>query len=620
MWSYIGKGEFGPLMTSIINDIYNEPGLTDCHIRTLERYQVKANLVAPIRKDHELIALLIVHQCSSPRKWQGSEIEFLTQLAIQVEYALDHLSFIEKIQTNASQAHLFGEIAFRARQSPSSQRILQLAVQGSQKILGTDRIIVLRINPDFTGTVVTEALAPNWGSLLHEHFDDPCFQERYLELYRNGRVLAIDDIYAVSRLTDCHIRVLERCQIRANLIAPIRRQNQLVALLIANQCGGPRKWQKAEVDFFYELATQVGYALDHISFIQTLKQSRQTAELASQEQRQQKELIQQQVKSLLQDLQGAFEGDLTVRARVTAGEIGTVAVFVNETIAHLQQLVLQVQAAAQQMAHTTHHSEADVRSLAHEAQHQAQSITLALEQIQTMTESIQGVAASAQDAQEKVDQANQTLEQGDQAMDQTVEGILTIQSTVEQTAQQVKRLGEASQKISRVLNLIRDLANQTNVLALNASIEAKGTTQESQMFAVVAEEVRSLAEQCTGATKEIEQIVEDIQVETQQVATAMELGRDQVVAGTALVETTRQHLTSIASVSGQIRILVKSMAQAAMAQAQTSKAVSQTMQAVEAMTQNSSVQSVAVAQSLTQLLGVAKELQESVTQFKVKEL
>ena len=125
-----------------------------------------------------------------------------------------------------------------------------------------------------------------------------------------------------------------------------------------------------------------------------------------------------------------------------------------------------------------------------------------------------------------VQQANQSLEDGDLIMNRTVDGIMAIQETVEETAQKVKRLGEASQKISRVVNLIRDLANQTHVLALNASIEANGTSSEGQGFAVVAEEVRSLSEQSTTATKEIEQILEEIQTEANQVAIAMEAGRE----------------------------------------------------------------------------------------------
>jgi methyl-accepting chemotaxis protein PixJ len=615
------RGRFVELYRSgrvrAINNLREESGLSDCHIRTLERYGVKANLVVPIRQNYELIGLLIAHHCVGPRTWQQSEINFFSQLATQVEYALDHLSFIKAIQATAAQARLYGEIAFRARQSLNPTYILRLVVQGARKIVGVDRVAVLRFNRDWSGTIVMESVSHDYSSILHEKLEDPCFQERYVDLYRKGRVRAINDIYQEPGLTECHIGVLERYDIRANLLAPIRRDNQLFGLLIANQCSGPRLWQKSEIDFFYELVTQAGYALDHIGFIGKLEKAKQTAEVASQEQRQQKEAIERQVEDLLQDVQGAGAGDLTARTRVMNGEIGAVAAFVNATIEHLQHLVLHVQSAAELVTQTANSSATDVQSLSAESVIQAQAITLALGQIQGMADSIQGVAANAQQAELKVQQANQILQEGDEAMNRTVDGILAIQATVEEAAHKVKRLGEASQRISHVLNLIRDLASQTNVLALNASIEAKGSAQEGQVFAVVAEEVRSLAEQSTLATKEIEQIIEDIQAETRQVVTAMELGREQVITGTVLVETTRQNLNSIATVSAQIRTLVEAMTQAATAQAQTSTAISKTMQDIEEMTQNTSVRSIAVSESFTKLLGVAKELQDRVTQFRV---
>ena len=601
-----------------INDIYQEPGLTDCHIRTLEKYDVKANLVAPIRKNNQLMGLLIAHQCSAPRVWQKSEIDFFSQLATQVEYAIDHLSFIEKIQATAGRARLFGDIAFRARQSLNQEDIFRITVQGARKALNTDRVLIYRFNPNWSGKMVAESVESNWPKVLDETIDDPCFRGRYVDLYMNGRVRAINDIYQEPGLTDCHIRTLEQYDVKANLVAPIRKDNQLFALLIAHQCSAPRAWQKSEIDFFSELATQAEYALDHISFIEKLEQACQTAEIASQEQRQQKEAIQSQLDALLNDIQGAVKGDLTVRSQVKEGEMGIVADFLNATIENLRRIVLQVQSASGAVTQTVHRNEENIQTLSTEALRQARSITVALGQIQTMAESIQGVAANAQEAQLKVKQANQTLLEGDEAMNLTVDGILAIQETVEENAQQVKRLGEASQKISRVVNLIRDLASQTQVLALNASIEASDSAKEGQGFAVVAEEVRSLSEQSTAATKEIEQIVEEIQTETNQVVNAMEAGREQVIAGTQLVETTRQKLNSIATVSAQIRELVEEMAQAATAQAQTSASVSKTMGEVETIAQKTSEQSVAGAESFTKLLAVAQELQESVAQFKVQ--
>lgn len=600
-----------------INNIRTEPGLTECHIRTLEKYGVKANLVAPIRKDGELMGLLIAHHCRMSRVWQTTEIDFFSQLATQVEYAVDRLNFIVKIQDTAGKARLFGDIAFRARQFLKKKDILRIAIQGARKALNTDRVLVYEFNDDWSGSIIAESAGEGWVKILDVRFDDPCFKGRYVDLYRNGRVRAINDIYNEPRLTDCHIRTLEQYDVKANLVAPIRRDNKLYGLLIAHHCIAPRAWQKSEIDFFSELATQTEYALDHISFIDKLEQAKQKAEKASLEQRQQTEAIQKQLDTLVQDIQDAFTGNLTVRAQVTDGEIGIVAEFLNTTLANLQRIVLQVQSASSAVIDTVHGSEDNINILSNEASRQAEAITVALGQIQGITESIHGVADNAQSAKQMVQKANQTLEDGDLTMNRTVNGILAIKETVEEAASKVKRLGEASQKISRVVNLIRDLANQTHVLALNASIEANGTSSEGQGFAVVAEEVRSLSEQSTAATKEIEQILEEIQTETNQVATAMEAGREQVIAGTELVETTRQQLTSIARVSGQIKYLVEEMAQAASVQAKTSASVFQTMQEVETIAQQTSAKSVVSAKSFNKLLAVAEELKNSVTQFKV---
>jgi methyl-accepting chemotaxis protein PixJ len=601
-----------------ISNIRQEAGLTDCHIRTLEKYQVKANLVAPLRHNDQLVGLLIAHQCSAPRIWQQTEIDFWAQLATQLEYAIDHLYSIEKIRATADRARLYGDVAFRARQSLSEKEILRVTVQGALKTLKTDRVVVYRFTPDWTGRIVAEAVNPGWTSTMEMRITDPCFRGRYIDLYRNGRVRAINDIHNEPGLTDCHIRSLEQFEVQANLVAPIRRNQKLYGLLIAHHCAKPRVWQKTEIDFFAELAIQAEYALDHISFIEKLEQARQTAELASQEQRRQTDAINAQLESLRQDIQGSFDGDLTVRTTVTGGEIGVVAEFFNTAIANLQHIVLHVQTASEAVTQTAHRSAESVNRLSTEALRQSAEIAAAQDQVQAIAESIQGIAANAQQAKQKVQDADRVIQAGDEAMNRTVEGMSAIQDTVEEAALKVKRLGEASQKISRVVSLIRDLANQTNVLALNASLEANNQGSPDQGFTVVAEEVRSLAERSAIATREIEQIVGDIQTETEQVVTAMETGRGQVISGAELVETTRQTLTSIANVSAQIRHLVQDMAQAAAAQTQTSTSVAQTMQEVEAIAQKNSEQSIQVAESFTKLLGVAQDLQQSVAQFKGK--
>jgi len=302
---------------------------------------------------------------------------------------------------------------------------------------------------------------------------------------------------------------------------------------------------------------------------------------------------------------------------VTSDEIGTIADSYNATIGSLRKLVTQVQTAAKQVATTTSSSEISVQELSAEALRQAQEITAALDRIQEMSNSIRAVAANASQAEAAVLQATQTVEVGDAAMNRTVDGILAIRETVAETSKKVKRLGESSQKISKVVNLIGTFADKTNLLALNAAIEAANAGEQGRGFAVVAEQVRSLARQSAQATAEIESLVKDIQTETNSVVAAMEAGTEQVVTGTRLVDETRQSLNQITAVSVQISALVSAISSAAVAQSQVSEEVTQTMSGVAAIAQHTSTEATLVSASFKELLAVATELQASAGQFKV---
>ncbi|NJM86260.1 MAG: chemotaxis protein, partial [Hydrococcus sp. RU_2_2] len=258
------------------------------------------------------------------------------------------------------------------------------------------------------------------------------------------------------------------------------------------------------------------------------------------------------------------------------------------------------------------------RSLSEEAMRQAQEITDALERIQIMNKSIREVTTSAKQAEIAVQQAAQTVQAGDSAMNRTVDGILAIRETVVETSEKVKRLGESTQKISKVVGLIGRFAAQTHMLALKASIEAARAGDEGQGFAVIADEVRSLAAQSAEATAEISNLVTSIQIETNEVAAAMQSGTERVATGTKLVEETRQNLTQIAQVSDQINLLVKTIAKAAAEQSKASEIVSQSMNEVAAISTRTSTEATQVSDSFKKLLTVAQTLQQSVGQFKVE--
>jgi methyl-accepting chemotaxis protein PixJ len=335
------------------------------------------------------------------------------------------------------------------------------------------------------------------------------------------------------------------------------------------------------------------------------------------EQQAAKEFLQNRALELLTEVAPLQRGDLTVRANVTEDEIGTIADSYNATINSLSKLVQQVQQAAGQVAQTADNNEDAVQGLSQDAVQQAQAIKIVLNQIEQMAESMQTVAQSAQAAEQAVQVAGQTVNEGDVAMNRTVEGILAIRETVADTGKKVQQLGESSQKISKVVKLIGNFAAQTNLLALKASIEAARAGDEGRGFVVLADEVRSLAQQSAKATEEIEQLVTSIQVETNQVVAAMEAGTQQVVLGTQLVEKTRQSLTQIAQASDQITALVQAIAQAAVAQSQASTAVSATITDVAAISNTTSDRANQVLDSFQDLIKVAQELQTTVSQFKL---
>ncbi|MBV5261474.1 GAF domain-containing protein [Synechococcus moorigangaii CMS01] len=601
-----------------VADIFNAD-FVECHVNEFAPYGVKGYMAAGVMANQRLYGLLIVHQCANTRLWTEVELDTLRQLSEQVGYALDQALLRREQEQAISRTRQVNLISFRIRESLDTERIFRTGVEEALKLMKCDRVVVYRFDDNWDGRIKYEAVKTGWRRLSEDMMtsgDAPCFPEDYVEPYRQGRVQVTPDV-AQAGLTACHEEQLGKWQVKANVVVPILVNQKLYGLLGAHQCSSTREWEAPLVESFRQVAIQLGYALDQALLLEEVEAARRQAEEVSEEQRQQREQLQGQIENFLEEIEDSFEGDLTVRADVTEGEMGTVADFFNATLENLQLLVQRVQESSTIVSDTAQESESLIQNLSTEALRQAESVNAALGKLANMTASIQEVAANAQEAQAKVQLANKTLQSGDVAMNRTVQGIVAIQQTVEATARKVKNLADSSQKISRVLNLIRELANQTNLLALNASVEATRAGEEEQGFAV-ANEVRTLAEQSANATKEIEEIIEEIQAETNEVIKAMDIGRKRVLIGTKLVKGTRQALTDLAKVSMSINHTVEKIADSASTQVDISNELNQTMQDVANVSNQTSAQSVKVAESFTKLLGVAGELQQSVSQFKVK--
>jgi len=586
------------------------------HLQLLNRLQVKANLVVPIIAADTLLGLLVAHQCSGPREWQEPEIEYLSQLATQIGLSLTGVSLAAQKQAVAERAQQLNEIISRVRESLKVEEIYHAAVTGVRETLKTDRVIVYLFDADWQGTIVAESVGSDWPKALGANIADPCFADQYVQKYKRGRVKAVENIYDEG-LTQCYLGQLEPFKVKANLVAPIMVDGQLLGLLVAHQCSSTRPWQESEINFFKQVAIQVGFALDQAALLEQREQARIFAEMVSQEQRREKEALQLQLLELLSDVEGAARGDLTVRADVTVGEIGTVADFFNAVIESLRGIVTQVKKAATQVNTSLGENEGAIRQLSAEALKQAEDTTRTLDSVEQMTHSIQQVAENARQAAAVARTASTTAEAGGMAMDRSVQNILSLRQTVAETAKKVKRLGESSQQISKVVSLINQIALQTNLLAINAGIEAARAGEEGQGFAVVAEEVGELAARSAAATKEIEKIVENIQQGTSEVVEAMELGTTQVVEGTHLVEDAKQSLSKILEVSRQIDTLVQSISSATVSQVETSQAVTELMKEIAKVSERTSNSTRQVSGSLKETVGIAQELQASVGTFKV---
>ncbi|MBW4631313.1 MAG: PAS domain-containing protein [Iphinoe sp. HA4291-MV1] len=643
---------------------------------------------------------------------------FEQRLAVQTK-------LLEQQEAEAQRSQLFTEITLGIRSSLKLDDVLKTAVNEIRKALSTDRVVIYRFNPDWSGTIIAESVAVGWTTTLGRKVNDP-FREDYIAMYKNGRVRATNNIYKAG-LTNCHREILEGFQIKASVVAPIINNNQLLGLLCAHQCSEPRTWQKPEIDFFRQLAIQVEIALEQANLLHQLELRDRAIAAASnaiiitdalgsdnpiifcnpafetvtgysqkevlgrnyefltgsdtnpdtvelirdavrlqyecqvviknyrkdgtsywcelsmspvreafgqvinfiwvqtditerkrveEELRHSKEALQRQVVELLSDVEEVAKGDLTVRSEMTTDLIGIVAEFFNTIIEGLRQIVIQVKQAAQQVNMSVGENSGVICQLADEALQQAVEITRTLKEVEQMNLSIQAVADSAHQATEVARTSVNIALAAGEAMELTVTSILNLRKTMTETAQKIKHFGFSSQEISKVVSLINSMALQTNLLSINASIEASETDEESEDFVDMAQEVGRLATQSAQATQEIEQIVQNIQSQTSAVVQAIEVGTTQVMESAQLVKEVKQSMENIVEVSRQIDELVQSIFLTTVSQAQTSQSVALLMKEVAKASERTAQKSSIVSTSLQQTVEVAQQLQASVSVFK----
>jgi methyl-accepting chemotaxis protein PixJ len=345
----------------------------------------------------------------------------------------------------------------------------------------------------------------------------------------------------------------------------------------------------------------------------------QAAVAESQRRQEQNQVLQMGLLNFLDQVQEVANGDLTVRAQITEDDIGIVADFFNSIIENLRELVTQVKSVASEVTYSVTENEDAIVKLATNELEQAQSIVQTLGLVENMTDSIASVADNAKIAADVARNASLNAASGVEAIEGTVTSITELRETVEATVLKVKRLNDASGRISKVVRLIEEIAMKTKYLAVNAGIEASRAGEEARGFVVVAEQVGQLAASSAAATKEIEQIVASIQLETADVLGAMQEGNNQVQQGTQLVTKAKQSLSQIFEIAQQIDGLVQFISQATVSQTETSQVVRASMSSIAQISNQNSVYSHDVSQALKYSVTIANQLKISVNKFKVKE-
>jgi twitching motility protein PilJ len=339
---------------------------------------------------------------------------------------------------------------------------------------------------------------------------------------------------------------------------------------------------------------------------------RRLAEQAEQNERNQAAILQ-----LLDELADLAEGDLTVHASVTENFTGAIADSINFAIDQMRALVSNINRLSVRVARAADETQGTAKNLAKAAENQAREISAASAAINDMAVSIDHVSSNAAESASVADRAVTIASKGAGVVQATIGGMDNIRSQIQETAKRIKRLGESSQEIGDIVSLINDIADQTNILSLNAAIQASMAGDAGRGFAVVADEVQRLAERSSAATKQIAALVKTIQTDTNEAVISMEQTTAEVVNGAKRAQDAGVALEEIESVSGSLAELIQNISNAARQQAASAGHVSNTMNVIQEITSQTAQSTEATAHSIGALATMAKEMRTSVEGFKL---
>ena len=339
---------------------------------------------------------------------------------------------------------------------------------------------------------------------------------------------------------------------------------------------------------------------------------RQLHEQAAQNERNQAAILQ-----LLDELADLAEGDLRVHASVTENFTGAIADSINFAIDQMRGLVSNINHLSVQVAKAAGDTQHTAGDLASAAENQAREIGAASTAINEMAVSIDQVSSNAAESAAVAERAVEIANKGSHVVQDTITGMDSIRSQIQETAKRIKRLGESSQEIGDIVSLINDIADQTNILSLNAAIQASMAGDAGRGFAVVADEVQRLAERSSAATKQIAALVKTIQTDTNEAVISMEQTTAEVVDGAKRAQDAGVALEEIEGVSTSLAELIQNISNAARQQAATAGHVSNTMNVIQEITSKTAESTETTAKSIGDLAGMANEMKSSVEGFKL---
>ena len=326
---------------------------------------------------------------------------------------------------------------------------------------------------------------------------------------------------------------------------------------------------------------------------------------------------QQAIMRLLDEISSLGEGDLTVKASVTEDMTGAIADAINYAVDELRHLVATINDTSVQVAASSQETQATALQLAEASNHQAEQIAAASERINDIATSIEQVSRNSTESAEVAQRSVVIAAEGAGVVRETINGMDQIRDQIQETSKRIKRLGESSQEIGSIVELINDISEQTNILALNAAVQAAAAGETGRGFAVVADEVQRLAERTSGATRRIEGLVQAIQADTNEAVNSMEQTTAEVVSGARLAEDAGTALTEIERVSNALNDLIKNISSAAQQQAGAAADITKTMGVVQQISGQTSRGAGQTADSIGHLAQLAADLRRSVADFKL---